>query len=198
MLQVSPWSDHPDIHWKLDTFSWQMTYILVYVLFKRNVLFVSIFSILTNTLFCNVPVMNFNSNILQNSCNTCVRWKNRGFIKSYKKKFLIMKIISNEMCSMQIVGVCGTFCMETDKILIPKLFSLYFRYYTHTLFVTRLIINQINKVQWVDFKLENVLVSLHSLKNNGHRTLWGLGSIIFKEWRVTRTFSYTCHSIILE
>jgi len=32
----------------------------------------------------------------------------------------------------------------------------------------------------VDFKLENVLVSLHSLK-----------SIIFKEWRVTWTFSYT-------
>jgi hypothetical protein len=31
-------------------------------------------------------------------------------------------------------------------------------------FVTRLIINQINIVQWVDFKLENVLVSLHSLK----------------------------------
>jgi hypothetical protein len=47
------------------------------------------------------------------------------------------------------------------------------------LFVTRLIINQINKVQWVDFKLENVLVSLHSLKT------MGLGSIIFKEWRVT-------------
>jgi hypothetical protein len=33
-----------------------------------------------------------------------------------------------------------------------------------TFFVSRLIINQINKVQWVDFKLENVLVSLHSLK----------------------------------
>ena len=31
-------------------------------------------------------------------------------------------------------------------------------------FVTRLIINQINQVQWMDFKLENVLVSLHSLK----------------------------------
>ena len=31
-------------------------------------------------------------------------------------------------------------------------------------FVTRLIINKINIVQWVDFKLENVLVSLHSLK----------------------------------
>ena len=31
-------------------------------------------------------------------------------------------------------------------------------------FVTRLIINKIKKVQWVDFKLENVLVSLHSLK----------------------------------
>jgi hypothetical protein len=30
-----------------------------------------------------------------------------------------------------------------------------------TFFVTRLIIN---KVQWVDFKLENVLVALHSLK----------------------------------
>jgi hypothetical protein len=34
-------------------------------------------------------------------------------------------------------------------------------------FVTRLIINQINKVQWVDFKLENVLVSLHSFKTMG-------------------------------
>ena len=35
------------------------------------------------------------------------------------------------------------------------------------LFVTRLIINKINKVQLVDFKLENVLVSLHSLKTMG-------------------------------
>ena len=34
-------------------------------------------------------------------------------------------------------------------------------------FVTRLIINKINKVRWVDFKLENVLVSLHSLKTTG-------------------------------
>ena len=34
----------------------------------------------------------------------------------------------------------------------------------HRLFIViRLIINKINKVQWVDFKLENVLVSLHSL-----------------------------------
>ena len=39
------------------------------------------------------------------------------------------------------------------------------------LFVTRLIINKIDKVKWVDFKLENVLVSLHSLKT------MGLGSI---------------------
>ena len=38
----------------------------------------------------------------------------------------------------------------------------------HRLFiVTRLIINQINQVQWVDFKLENVLVSLQSLKTMG-------------------------------
>ena len=38
----------------------------------------------------------------------------------------------------------------------------------HRLFlVTTLIINKINKVQWVDFKLENVLVSLHSLKTMG-------------------------------
>jgi hypothetical protein len=65
------------------------------------------------------------------------------------------------------------------------LFSLYFRYYAQTFFVTRLIINQTNQVQWVDFKLENVLVSLHSLKT------MGLSSIIFKEWRVTWTFSYT-------
>ena len=34
-------------------------------------------------------------------------------------------------------------------------------------FVTRLIINKINQVQWVDFKSENVLVSLHSLKTMG-------------------------------
>ena len=52
-------------------------------------------------------------------------------------------------------------------------------------FVTRLIINKIIKVQWVDFKLENVIVSLNSLKT------MGLSSIICKEWRVTRTFSYT-------
>ena len=57
--------------------------------------------------------------------------------------------------------------------------------YTDFFFVTRLIINKINKAQWVDFKLENVLVSLHSLKT------MGLGSIIIKEWRVTWTFSYT-------
>ena len=43
--------------------------------------------------------------------------------------------------------------------------SLYTLDNIHKLFfVTRLIINTINKVQWVDFKLENVLVSLHSLK----------------------------------
>jgi hypothetical protein len=54
-----------------------------------------------------------------------------------------------------------------------------------TFFATRLIINIINKVQWVNFKLENVLVSLHSLKS------MGVGSIIFQEWTVTRTFSYT-------
>ena len=56
-------------------------------------------------------------------------------------------------------------------------------------FVTRLIINQINKVQWGDYKLKNDLVSLHSLKT------MGLGSIIFKEWRVTWTFSYTEGSV---
>ena len=37
------------------------------------------------------------------------------------------------------------------------------------IFVTRLIINKINKVQRVDFKLENDLVSLHSLKTMGLR-----------------------------
>ena len=46
--------------------------------------------------------------------------------------------------------------------------SLYTLDNIHRLFfVTRLIINTINKVQWVDFKLENVLVSLHSLKTMG-------------------------------
>jgi hypothetical protein len=37
--------------------------------------------------------------------------------------------------------------------------------FVHRLFfATRIIINKINKVQWVDFKLENVVVSFHSLK----------------------------------
>jgi hypothetical protein len=54
------------------------------------------------------------------------------------------------------------------------LFSLYFRYYTQTFFVIRLIINKINKVQWVYFKLENVLVSLHSLKTMGIGTFGAL------------------------
>jgi hypothetical protein len=46
--------------------------------------------------------------------------------------------------------------------------SLCTLYTIHRLFFgTRLIINKINKVQWVDFKLENVLVSLHSLKTMG-------------------------------
>ena len=41
-------------------------------------------------------------------------------------------------------------------------------------FVTRLIINKMNKVQWVYFKLENVLVSLHSLKTMGIGTFGAL------------------------
>jgi hypothetical protein len=85
-------------------------------------------------------------------------------------------------------------------------------------FATRWIINKINKVQWVDFKLENVLVSLHShdlihneilpkehfvfnfcigecpsnspfLKDNGAEAPKGPRPIVFKEWRDTRTFS---------
>ena len=51
---------------------------------------------------------------------------------------------------------CGqgrSYCSLCSLDTIHKLF-----------FVTRLIINQMNKVQWVDFKLENVLVSLNSLK----------------------------------
>jgi hypothetical protein len=73
---------------------------------------------------------------------------------------------------------------NVDRGEVIVLFVLYILY-TDFFFVTRLIINKINKVQWVDFKLENVLVSLHSLKTMGP------GSINFKEWRVTWTFSYT-------
>jgi hypothetical protein len=52
---------------------------------------------------------------------------------------------------------------NVDRGGVIVLFVLYILY-TDFLFVTRLIINKINQVQWVDFKLENVLVSLHSLK----------------------------------
>jgi hypothetical protein len=64
---------------------------------------------------------------------------------------------------------------NVDRGGVIVLFILYI-IYTDFFLVTRLIINTINKVQWVDFKVENVLVSLHSLKT------MGLGSIIFKEW----------------
>jgi hypothetical protein len=57
--------------------------------------------------------------------------------------------------------------MESYEQCGQLLFSLYFRYYAQTFFVTRLIINKIIQVQWVNFKLENVLVSLHSLKTMG-------------------------------
>ena len=63
--------------------------------------------------------------------------------------------------------------------------------YTDFFFVTRLIINKMNKVQWVDFKLENVLVSLHSLKTMGLGPFGAWAPLFFKEWRVTWTFSYT-------
>jgi hypothetical protein len=59
------------------------------------------------------------------------------------------------------------------------------------LFVTRLVINKINKVQWVEFKLENVLVSLHSLKRMSLGAFGAPAPLILKEWRVMRTFSYT-------
>ena len=54
-------------------------------------------------------------------------------------------------------------------------------------------LNKINKVQWVDFKLENVLVSLHSLKTMGLAPLPspGVTAPLFLRNGVTRTFSYS-------
>jgi hypothetical protein len=66
---------------------------------------------------------------------------------------------------------------------VTWIFYIDFCYLSYYVIIINTKDNQINKVQWVDFQLENVLVSLHSLKI--------MGSIIFKEWRVTRTFSYT-------
>ena len=48
------------------------------------------------------------------------------------------------------------------------------------LFVTRLIINKINKVQGVDFKLENVLVFFHSLKTMGVGTFGASAPLFLK------------------
>ena len=50
-------------------------------------------------------------------------------------------------------------------------------------FVTRLIINKIDKVQWVDFKLENVLISPF-LKNNGPLALRGLGLFFLRDGKL--------------
>jgi hypothetical protein len=60
------------------------------------------------------------------------------------------------MKSYEQCGQGQSYCSLCTLDTIHKLF-----------FVTRFIINKINKVQWVDFKLENVLVSLHSLKTMG-------------------------------
>jgi hypothetical protein len=61
---------------------------------------------------------------------------------------------SYEQCG-QGRSYCSLYTLDTIHILF---------------FLTRLIINKINKVQLVDFKLENVLVSLHSLKTMGFAT----------------------------
>ena len=61
------------------------------------------------------------------------------------------------------------------------LFSLYFRYYTQTFFfATILIINNINKVQWVDFKLENVILSLQSLKTMSLGLFWASAPLFLR------------------
>ena len=65
-------------------------------------------------------------------------------------------------------------------------------------FVTRLIINKINKVQWVDFKLENVLVSLHSLKTMGIGPFGASAPLFLRNGEFTWTFSYTSDSLQLE
>jgi hypothetical protein len=58
-------------------------------------------------------------------------------------------------------------------------------------FATRLIINKINKVQWVDFKLENVLVSLHSLKTMGLGPFGASAPLSLRNGELLWTFSYT-------
>jgi len=72
------------------------------------------------------------------------------------------------------------------------LFSLYFRYYTHTLFATRLIIN---KSTMGGFEVGECPRISPFLKYNGPWLLRGLGSIIVKEWRVTWTFCYAYYTL---
>jgi hypothetical protein len=76
----------------------------------------------------------------------------------------------NLLSKLSIIGI-ESYCSLCTLDTMHRLF-----------FVTRSIINQINKVQWVDFKLENVLVSLHS---------FGASAPLFLRNGVTRTFSYT-------
>jgi hypothetical protein len=64
-------------------------------------------------------------------------------------------------------------------------------------------INKIDQVQWVDFKLENVLVSLHSLKTMGlgpFRALAPLflrnGEILGNSLILTATFNSTLQMFV--
>ena len=81
-------------------------------------------------------------------------------------KFLKSTCDVNLLSKLSIIFKEWRVMNNVDRGGVIVLFVLYILY-TDFFFVTRLIINKINKVQRVDFKLENVLVSLHSLKTMG-------------------------------
>jgi hypothetical protein len=88
--------------------------------------------------------------------STCNLTFNLSAMGVFQFAIILYEPNRHERCVLLHIYFKRSYCSLCTLDTIHKLF-----------FATRLIINNINKVQWVDFKFENVLVSLHSLKTMG-------------------------------
>ena len=77
----------------------------------------------------------------------------RGFV-------LLVHLYLKSTCYVNLLSKLSIICKEWRVIVLFVLLILYKDFFFYK-------INKINKVQWVDFKLENVLLSFHSLKTMG-------------------------------
>ena len=87
-------------------------------------------------------------------------------------KSIVKTIITNQSINQSKLSIIFKELSYCSLCTLDTIYRLFF--------VTRLIINKINKVQWVDFKLENVLVSRHSLKIMGFGPFGALAPLFLR------------------